>query len=239
MCRGTRHSGLRQLTRLGALSGLLIASAADAQTGCDERVIPVEKQRWGSNQQAIAFGKADQQTIRKIIFPSTDCRLTFGAEHGSHHFYCSTGNSEEFISGQWNPSSEEEIAARLEISPQQKRRFPAHKNLRKTLLAPAFTEGYYIYYPKDLKTFFALYPQKLTAIGKQIVIENPDARVKVQSIQYRTMNRRPRAAVTGEAAIGCLKLSFVTWVSPAAAQQTERKMKQFLGDLRLGPASPL
>lgn len=238
MSRCTQFSGLSRLARLGALSSLLITGSAVAREGCNERIVPIlNKRSLFAKQLKIISEKDDQKITSNITFPQTGCRMIFSAEHASRRFDCPADSSGKIISGIWNTSNEDQSFAMASMPLKQRRSLPLHRKIRNNLLAPAFIEGYYINYPIDIGVVAALYPRNFTVIGKKTDIENPDARVKIQSLQYRTVDHRARAAVTGEAAIGCLKLNFVTWVSPDATEQTEQSMKRFLGDLRLEPAS--
>jgi hypothetical protein len=86
------------------------------------------------------------------------------------------------------------------------------------------------------RNYIDYYPRTLTRIGPVLRSDRPPFRLATQTLFYTTMNGKERAAVTGEAALGCLKIYFVSWTDAKEAAETGRLLTSFLEGFRLEPA---
>jgi hypothetical protein len=201
----------------------------------------------------ISSGKEAQCTPVDLLKMSPDCEMWADPQHGGSWFGCKSGpdtTARPRLSGQWGVRSREFFQGPLSfpdgLSTQH---LPKHQPARETWLAPVDVEGWDVqtgvppygygtdeYWRAKERNYIDYYPRTFTKIGPVVRSDHPPFRLATQTLFYTTMSGKERAAVTGEAALGYLKIHFVTWAAPQDAQESERYLTAFLQALRLEPA---
>lgn len=197
----------------------------------------------------IESGKGTQCAPMGRLKTIPDCVMSFDPQHGGIGFNCKSGPdtaAHPRLSGRWGVGSGEFFEG---LSSERTQYLPKHHPAREAWLAPVDVEGLDIwtgvppygygtdeYWHARKRNYIDYYPRTFTKIGAVVRWGNPTFRLAAQTLFYTTMNGKERAAATGEAAHGCLKIHFVTWAAPMDAQESERRLTAFLQGLRLEPA---
>lgn len=213
------------------LLSLAVCSHLLAAEQCSVSIFhaPPTRHMYGSDVQWVVSRQQDACTIHRIAIPNYACSIDLGWQHGYAYFSCGSE-----LKGLWgirpdsfkfSPTNDPATGGGSVIW------LPEHAALRKEWLAPVDAEG--VGSDTDPKAYVAAYPRRFTSVGKQRDVGNPEIKALVQTLRYLTMKNEERAAVTGEAAFGCLKLYFVTWVKPSVADSTEKDMASMLKDMHL------
>ena len=149
-----------------------------------------------------------------VLKTDSDWELVCEPQHGApSYFNCKNG-----LGGRWGNRSRELFEG---LHSKRTQELPKHHPARETWLAPIDAEG------MDKLTF--------TKIRPVVRWANPTFRLATQTVFYTTMKGKERAAATGEAALGCLRLHFITWTAPESARETEERLTSFLRGIRLEP----
>jgi hypothetical protein len=222
---------VRSREALTAVALMFLSGASFAAERCEMHVAPGYDAGVGVNdEQWIVAGSGDECSFQPIKFASSACRLEQDFQHGARYFLC--GN----LYGFWGDRRPDDLylAAAIEAAKARGITLLQYDQLRKEWLAPIDTEGWNGGMEADEELIVGLYPRRFTYIGAKTSSENPDFSATSQALRYVTVNGESRAAVTGEAAIGCLRIYFVSWVPAESSDTAEREMKTLLRDLRLG-----
>jgi len=199
----------------------------------------------------IVSGKGAQCAPIGLLKMSPDCEMWDDPQHGGIGFFCKSTPgtaARPRLSGRWGVGSHASFEG-IAPSGQRKQDLPKHRPERETWLAPVDLEGWDIWdgvppygYGTDEswrardRNYIDYYPRTFTKTGPLVRWAHPTLRLATQTLFYTTMNGKERAAVTGEAALGCLKIHFVSWADPKDAEETGRRLTSFLEGLRLEPA---
>jgi hypothetical protein len=222
---------LLAVAKCTTLVWLAVVGAADtghAANRCDLRLLP-DPPDTNAYEQWILSGQNERCEAKRLVTSIAGCTLWLDYEHGRQGFSCEKLK----IGGYWGSRSDADDAANIAAA--RERGLPEHRELRGAWLAPVDTEYLYKGHPIDDEDSFERYPRRFTKIGAKIARPNPFFRVTTQSLHYFRADGEERAAVTGEAALGCLKVFFISWVAPSAAKEAEERLSVFLQDLRMEP----
>lgn len=228
---------VRSREALTALALMLSSGTSFAAERCEMHVAPGYGAGVGVNdEQWIVGGSDDECSFQPIKFASAACRLEQDFQHGTRFFSC--GNA---LSGFWDVRRPDDPyrAATIEAAKARGIILPPYDQPRKEWLAPIDTEGWNKGLEPDEELIVGLYPRQFTYIGPRTSSENPDFSATSQTLRYVTVNGQSRAAIAGEAAIGCLRIYFVSWVPTESSDAAEKEMKALLRDLRLGDKTTL
>jgi hypothetical protein len=228
-------------TILACVIALGTATTSPAADDCTLRVT-TEPGYWDdlSLHPWILSGKGPQCEPKGLLRAAPDCDLVVDPQHGAVVFGCENG-----LHGHWGARSPAFFDGPAIGDPRTKS-LPTHQPVRETWLAPVHTEGVRDkdasgdtlndYISNNIDNYVSDYPQQFTRVDPTVDLANAWFGVKRQTLYYTTVGGRKRAAVTGEAALACLKLYFVSWTDPNAAKETEERLSSFLQQLRIQSA---
>ena len=222
---------MRSREALTTLALMLLSGSSFAAERCEMHVASGYDAGVGvSDEQWIVAGSDDECSFQPIEFASSACRLEQDFQHGTRSFLCGV------LYGFWGDRRPDDLylAATIEAAKARGITVPQYDQLRKEWLAPVDTEGWNGGMESDEELIVGLYPRQFTYIGPRTSSENPDLSATSQALRYVTVNGQSRAAITGEATIGCLRIYFVSWVPTESSDAAEKEMKALLRDLRLG-----
>jgi hypothetical protein len=224
---------VRSREALTALALMLLSGSSLAAEQCEMHVAPGYRAGVGvSDEQWIVAGSDDECSFQPVKFTSSACRLEQDFQHGTRSFLCGD------LYGFWGDRRPDEfyLAVTIEAAKARGITLPRYDRLRTEWLAPIDTEGWHKGLEPDEELIVGLYPRRFTYIGPRTSSssENPDLSATSQALRYVSVNGQSRAAITGEAAIGCLRIYFVSWVPAESSDAAEKDMKALLRDLRLG-----
>jgi hypothetical protein len=203
----------------------------------------------------ISSGKGVQCAPIGVIEISAGCWMSENPHHGYASFECRSRTdtaAHPRLSGTWAIRSREAYdgpAVFEGVGGLSTKHLPKHRPARETWLGPIDVEGWYVYdgvppygygtneyWRAKGRNYIDYYPQTFTKIGTVVRWAHPTFRLSTQALYYTTMNGKERAAMTGEAALDCLRIHFVSWTDPKDAEETGRHLTSFLEGLRLEPA---
>ena len=174
-----------------------------------------------------------------VLKTDSDWELVCEPQHGApSYFNCKNG-----LGGRWGNRSRELFEG---LHSKRTQELPKHHPARETWLAPIDAEGMdKLLPPTELsledflraveRNYIDDYPRTFTKIRPVVRWANPTFSLATQTVFYTTMKGKERAAATGEAALGCLRLHFITWTAPESARETEERLTSFLRGIRLEP----
>jgi hypothetical protein len=235
------------LAVVGATSAARTAASCNLRGGYDYGLPDFEPKFF------ISSGRG-AQCAPKLLEISPNCGMSEDPQHGGAWFHCKSTTdtaARPRLSGYWGVWSGQvfEGPAVFEtVGGLSTQHLPKHQSARETWLAPVDIEGWHIsdgmpysygmneYWRAKEREYIDYYPRTFTKIGPMVRSEQPPFRLATQTLFYTAMNGKERAATTGEAALGCLKVYFVSWTEPKDAEETERLLTSFLEGFRLEPA---
>ena len=214
-----------------AAAPAVAASSCDVQNVSFPFDIYDDAHRWIGTRDFEMVLSRDSCEVRRLVTPRFACDLQIGTSHGSSGFQCGSA-----LQGAWRVRHAGDGRSYFDtIGDGRHAVVPSSGQLRKIYDHLDDDDAAKPIYKDD-------FPARFTFIGRRTSVNNPDLQASLQPLRYRTMAGEDRLAYSADAVVGCVTYQFGIILKPprqgdaqAAAQDTERDLSTFLGDLRLEP----